>query len=52
MYNTKYVSEDDIGGWDLLWNEKYRGKILQFNNSRDAFGTAMFKNGDSVNSTD
>ena len=52
MYNTKYVSEDDIGGWDLLWNENYRGKILQFNNSRDAFGTAMFKNGDSVNSTD
>ncbi len=52
IYNTKYVDEADIGGWDLLWNEKYSGKILQFNNSRDAFGTALFKNGDSVNLTD
>ena len=52
IYNTKYVDEADIGGWDLLWNPKYSGKILQFNNSRDAFGTAMFKNGDSVNVTD
>lgn len=52
IYNTKYVDEADIGGWDLMWNEKYSGKILQFNNSRDAFGTAMFKNGDSVNVTD
>ncbi len=51
IYNTKYVDEADIGGWDLLWNEKYQGKILQFNNSRDAFGTAQFKNGYSVNST-
>ena len=52
IYNSKHVSEEDIGGWDLMWNEKYSGKILQFNNSRDAFGTAMFKNGDSVNVTD
>ena len=22
IYNTKYVDEADIGGWDLLWNEK------------------------------
>jgi spermidine/putrescine transport system substrate-binding protein len=51
LYNTQYVSEDDIGGWDLMWNEKYKGKILQFNNSRDAFGTAMFKDGQSVNDT-
>ena len=42
IYNTQYVDESDTGSWDLLWNEKYRGKILQFNNSRDAFGTAQF----------
>ena len=42
IYNTTRVSEDDIGGWDLLWNEKYSGQILQFNNSRDAFGSAMY----------
>jgi spermidine/putrescine transport system substrate-binding protein len=49
IYNTKYVDEADIGGWDLLWNEKYNGKILQFNNARDAFGTALMKNGSSLN---
>ena len=49
VYNKAYVDENDIGGWDLLWNEKYAGKILQFNNARDAFGTAMYKLGINVN---
>lgn len=52
IYNEKYVDEEDIGSWDLLWNEKYAGKILQFNNSRDAFGTALYYLGYSVNTTD
>ncbi len=49
IYNTKYVDEADIGGWELLWNEKYSGHILQFNNARDAFGSAMYKLGIGVN---
>lgn len=49
IYNTKKVDEEDLTGWDLMWNEKYKGDILQFNNSRDAFATAMFKLGYSVN---
>ena len=49
IYNSVYVDEEDIGSWDLLWNEKYSGKILQYNNSRDAFGTAMYKLGIDVN---
>ena len=52
IYNTKHVDEEDLGSWDLLWNEKYKGKILQFNNSRDAFATALYKLGYSVNTTD
>ena len=52
IYNEKYVDAEDIGSWDLLWNEKYDGKILQFNNSRDAFGTALYYLGYSVNTTD
>ena len=28
IYNTKYVDEADVTGWELLWNEKYAGKIL------------------------
>ena len=52
IYNANVVDEADTGGWDLMWNEKYSGDILQFNNSRDAFGTAMYKLGLDVNSTD
>ena len=52
IYDANVVDEADAKGWDLLWNEKYKGKILQFNNSRDAFGTAMYKLGIDVNTTD
>ena len=53
IYNSKYVvDEEDVANksWNLLWNEKYKGKILQFNNPRDAFATAMFKEGIDINS--
>lgn len=50
IYNTTRVSEEDLGSWDLMWNEKYKGDILQFNNSRDAFMTAQLLLGYSVNS--
>ncbi len=52
IYNANVVDEEDVGGWELLWNEKYGGQILQFNNSRDAFGTAQFKLGIDVNDPD
>ena len=52
IYDANVVDAADTGGWDLLWNEKYKGNILQFNNSRDAFGTAQYKLGIDVNSTD
>ncbi len=52
IYDANVVAPADIGGWDLLWNETYSGKILQFNNPRDAFGTAMYKQGIDVNTTD
>ena len=52
IYNANVVDEADIGDWDLMWNEKYAGNILQFNNSRDAFGTAQYKLDIDVNDTD
>ena len=52
IYNTKYVDEADVTGWELLWNEKYADKILMFDNSRDAFGIAEYLLGYSVNTTD
>ena len=52
--NSEFVEEEDLAdeSWDLLWNEKYKGKILQFNNPRDAFGTAMYRTGLDINSSD
>lgn len=52
IYNTKYVDEADIGSWDLLWNSKYAGKILMFDNCRDAFAIAQAMLGYSLNTTD
>ncbi len=52
IYNSKYVDEADVTGWELLWNEKYKGKILMFDNSRDAFGIAQYLLGYDVNTTD
>ena len=50
IYNANEVDEADAKNWDLMWNDKYSGRILQFNNSRDAFGTALYKLGLDVNS--
>ncbi len=52
IYNTKYVDEADVTGWELLWNEKYADKILMFDNSRDAFGIAQCLLGYDLNTTD
>jgi len=53
IYNTRHVSEPDGGwSWDVLWDEAYSGKIIMFNNSRDAFGLTLKKLGYSLNTTD
>jgi len=52
IYNTKYVDEADVGSWDLLWNSKYSGKTLMFDNCRDAFAIAESMLGYSLNTQD
>ena len=52
VYNTKYVDPADVTGWELLWIAEYAGKILMFDNSRDAFGIAQYMLGYDVNTTD
>ncbi|MEG1633014.1 MAG: ABC transporter substrate-binding protein [Oscillospiraceae bacterium] len=52
IYNSAHVDEADTGGWDLLWNEKYGGKILMFDNPRDAFAIAEISLGYDVNTFD
>ena len=53
VYNTKYVDEEDVAdeSIDLLWNEKYAGNILMFDNPRDTFALAHIKLGHSMNTT-
>lgn len=49
VYNTKYVTAEEASTWNVLWNEKFKGKVLMFGNSRDAFGIALKKLGYSLN---
>ncbi len=51
IYNTKYVTEE-VKGWDLMWNAAYADKILMFDNPRDSFAIAQFKNGIDINTED
>lgn len=48
IYNTTMV-EGEPDSWGVLWDERYKGNILMFNNPRDAFGIAQFYLGQSVN---
>ena len=52
IYNTTMVDPEDIGSWDLLWNEKYADDIVMIDNSRDAIGIALKRLGHSYNTTD
>lgn len=40
IYNTSYV-EGPVTSWNILWDERYAGRILMFDNQRDAFGIAL-----------
>lgn len=37
--------------WSVMWDDKYKGEILTFNNSRDAFMISQFLLGIDINST-
>lgn len=52
FYNADYVTAEEAQSWSLLWDEKYAGKILMFDNSRDSFGIAMKLLGYSFNTED
>ena len=60
IYNSTLMKPEDLDengeildkSWALLWDKDYSGKILQFNNPRDAFATAMFYQGIDINTAD
>lgn len=51
IYNKNLVSETP-DSWSVLWDEQYKGKVLMFNNSRDAFAIAQAMLGQNFNSQD
>ena len=51
IYNTTMVEETPTS-WATMFDEKYAGQILMFNNSRDAIGVALKYLGYSYNTTD
>lgn len=52
IYNATMVDEEDLTGWNILWNEKYADNMLMFSNSRDAFALALLDLGYDFNTTD
>ena len=52
IYNRNYVSDEDAESWSCLWNSKYAGKLLMFDNPRDAFAIAESILGYSLNTED
>ena len=51
FYNTDYIQEE-ITSWSALWDDRYSGKILMFDNPRDSFAIAQFMLGQSLNTCD
>lgn len=51
FYNTDYI-EEEITSWSALWDDRYAGKILMFDNPRDSFAIAQFLLGQSLNTTE
>lgn len=50
VYNTKLV-DDPVTSWDILWNEKYSGKIMMYDSIRDSIMVALYKLGYDINTT-
>ena len=52
IYNSKFVSEEEVQSWDVLWDEKYTGEIAMINAVREANMIAAKRLGYSMNTTD
>lgn len=51
FYNTEQITEP-IDSWSALWDDRYSGKILMFDNPRDSFGIAHMMLENSLNTTE
>lgn len=51
IYNSTMVEEPPTS-WTVMWDQRYAGDILTFNNARDGFSLAQLVLGQDVNTTD
>ena len=54
IYNKAKLAEnnidvDTVNSWDVFWDERFKGQILMFSNSRDAFAIGLARLGYSLN---
>lgn len=49
VYDTTKVSEEEVGTWNVLWDEKYQNEIIIMNSVRDAFIPALKLSGYGIN---
>jgi spermidine/putrescine transport system permease protein len=49
-YNRRRVPR--VESWDVLWDPRYRGRILMVDDPRETFGAALKRMGQSLNATD
>ena len=53
FYNKNEIKEkEDEISWDILWDEKYKSKILMFDNARDSFAISLLRLGYPINTLD
>ena len=50
IYNTTMV-EEPITSWEVMFSDQYAGNVMLIDNSRDAFGMALYCLGYDVNTT-
>ena len=49
LYNTKYVTEDDVRSWSSVWDEKFRDKLLVKDAFRDVYSPLlMYENHEAI----
>ncbi len=48
LYNKEMVKEE-VDSWDIMWDEKYKGKIFMLDSERDSVGIALKYLGYSMN---
>ena len=50
-FNKKKIPEK-VDSWSILWDERYKGRILMLDDAREAFGAALKWKGHSINTTE